>query len=118
MHDVVADDDGDGGGGERPGAVTVGTRWGGGKLGAPPYLPPPLQLWGADRRRWGYVLGTSGVWRVGGCGGSFHPGAPMVRGEVRGLGWMGGDGEASDEWVWRGGHADASLAGCVCAGQE
>lgn len=42
----------------------------------------------------------------------------MVRGEVRGLGWMGGDGEASDGWVWRDGHADASLAGCVCAGQE
>lgn len=111
MHDVVADDDGDGGDGERPGAVAVGTRWEGGKLGAPPNLPPPLQLWGADRRRWGYVSGMSGVWRDGGCGGSFHPEAPMGTGEVLGLGWRGDDGEASDEWVWRDGPADAWLAG-------
>lgn len=110
MRDVVADDDGDGGG-EQPGAVAVGTRWGGGKLGVPRYLPPRLRLWGAARRSWGCASGTSGVWRGGGCGGSFHPGAPTVTGEVLGLEWRGGDGEASDGRVWRVGRAVALLAG-------
>lgn len=89
----------------------MATKWGGGKLGAPPNPPPRLQLWEVDHRRWVCVLGTSGVWRDGGCGGSFHPGALMATGEVQGLGWRGGDGEASDGWVWRDGHADALLAG-------
>lgn len=42
------------------------------------------------------VLGMSGVWRDGGCGGSFHPGALMATGEVWGPGWRSVDGEASD----------------------
>lgn len=75
------------------------TRWGGGKLGAPPNLSPHLQLWEAGHRRWVCVLGMSGVWKDGGCGGSFHPGALMVTGEVWGLAWRGGDGEARDEQV-------------------
>lgn len=95
LHDAVADDGGDGGGGQLD-AVAVATRWGGGKLVAPPNPPHHRQLWGADRTHWVYVLDMSGVWWGGGCGGSFHPGAQMVIGEVRGLGWRGGDGEASD----------------------
>lgn len=96
-HDAVADEDGDGDGeGEHPGAVVAATRLGGGKRGVPPNLRPRLQLWEADHRRWVCVLGTSGVWRGGGCGGSFHPGARMATDEVGGLGLRGGDGEASD----------------------
>ena len=50
-------------------------------------------------RCWVYVLEMFGVWRNRGCGGSFHPGAPMTAGEAWGLGWRGGDGEASDSQV-------------------
>lgn len=108
-HDAVADGDGDDG--EQPGAVVVATRWGGGKLGAPPNLPLHLQLWEAGHRRCVCVLGMSGVWKDGGCGGSFHPGALVATGVVQVLGWKGGGGEASDGWVWRDDHADALLAG-------
>lgn len=111
MHDAVADDGGDGGGGEQPDAVAVATRWVGGKLGALPNLIPCRQLWGAACKCWECVLGMSGGWNDGGCVGSFHPGALMAIDEVRGLGWRGGDGEVSDGWVWRDGHADALLAG-------
>lgn len=59
------------------------------------------------------MLGTSGVLRDGNCDGSFHPGDLMAIGVVQDLGWRAGGGEESDEWVWRGGHADASLVGCT-----
>lgn len=87
------------------------TMWGGGKLGAPPTLPHHHQLLGADRRCWACALDMFGAWRDGGCGGSFHPGAPMATGGVQGLGWRVGGGEASDGWVWRDGRADALLVG-------
>lgn len=106
-HDAVAD----GGDDEQPDVVIVETRWGDGKLGAPPNLPPHLQLWEAGHRRWVYVLDMSGVWMDGGCGGSSHLGGLVATGVVLGLGWKGGDGEASDGWVWRDGHADALLEG-------
>ena len=57
------------------------------------------------------MLGISGVWRDGGCGGNFHPGARMATGEVQGFGWRAADGEANDAWVWIVGHADALLVG-------
>lgn len=117
MHDAVADDDGGGGGGQ-PGAVAVATTWGDGRLGAPLNLPLRHQQWEAGRKYWGCALGMSGVWRDVGCGGSFHPGALRVKGEEWGLRCRGGDGKASDGTVWRDGHADALLVGCVCAEQE
>lgn len=68
----------------------------GGKRGAPQSQTPRSQLREAGCRRWGFVLGMSGVWRGGGCGGgSSRPGAPTATSEVqRGLGWGGGNEEA------------------------
>lgn len=109
MHDAVADDDG--GGDERPGAVVVQARWVGGRLWDPLDLRLRHQLWEGDHRRWGCVLGMSGVWSDVGCGGSFHPGAPMETVEVRGLAWRGGDGGARDGEVSTDGHVGASLVG-------
>lgn len=95
----------------QPDAVVVATRRVGGMLGAPPNLPPHLLLWEAGRRCWVCALGMSGVWWHEECGGSFHHGALLATVVVQGLGWRGGDGEASGGLVWRDGHADALLVG-------
>lgn len=89
----------------------MATRWGDGKLGAPPSLPRRLRLWEADHRCWVCASGMIGGQRDGGCDGSFHPGALVAKCVTQVLGWRGGDGEANDGWVWTGDHADALLAG-------
>lgn len=97
----------------------MATGWGGGRLLVPPHRPRRLLLRRrpalAGRRRWACALGTSGVWRSEGCGGSFHPGAPTATGEAApGPGWRGGGGggvEAGGGRVGRGGRADAWLVG-------
>lgn len=83
-HDAVAD--GDDGDGEQLGGVVVVTRWGGGKLGAPPKLPLHLRPWEVGRRRCACGSGTPGVWRGGGCGGSSRPGARAATGVAQVLG--------------------------------
>lgn len=99
LHDAVV---ADGGGGVQLGAVVEGTGWEDGMFGDP--LNPHFHVWRGDCR---CALGMSGVWRNVGCVESSHPGAPMAKGGVRGLGSRGDDGEASGESVWIGGHADA-----------
>lgn len=84
LHDVVAGgEDGDDGGDDgQPGATVATITWGGGRLGAPQNLGLLRRLWGAEDKCLECVLGTSDVPRRGGCGGSFHPDAQTVTGEV------------------------------------
>lgn len=111
LHDAAADGGGDGG--EQLDAAAVVTGWEDGKHGAPLTLHRHhCQLSGAVRKCWVCVSDTSAGWRDGGCGGSSHPGAPMAKSVVEGLGWAGGGVPANGGRVWTDDPADALRVDC------